>query len=121
LPTTCAKPCRRNGGDLEKIKFLLGHSSIQTTERYLGSDQEIVVAVIDDLGLRGKLIVGRLIWKQPVGKLVDGHPGAILFLDLQCFGDAFWHARMLEEGFFTVLEWMAQTRWSRPPSDAIQA
>ena len=36
---------------LEQIKFLLGHSSIQTTERYLGSEQEIVIAVNDNLGL----------------------------------------------------------------------
>ena len=40
-----------NGGDLEQIKFLLGHASIQTTERYLGSEQEIAVAVNDNLGL----------------------------------------------------------------------
>jgi len=33
------------------FKFLLGHSSIQTTERYLGSEQEIAVAVNDSLGL----------------------------------------------------------------------
>ena len=51
LRRTCAKLCRKNGGDLEQIKFLLGHSSIQTTERYLGSEQEIVVAVNDNLGL----------------------------------------------------------------------
>ena len=51
LRRTCAKLCRKNGGDLEQIKFLLGHSSIQTTERYLGSDQEIVVAVNDNLRL----------------------------------------------------------------------
>ena len=51
LRRTCAKLCRKSGGDLEQIKFLLGHSSIQTTERYLGSDQEIVVAVNDNLGL----------------------------------------------------------------------
>jgi integrase len=50
LRRTCAKLCRKNGGDLEQIKFLLGHSSIQTTERYLGSDQEIAVAVNDNLG-----------------------------------------------------------------------
>jgi integrase len=51
LRRTCAKLCRKNGGDLEQIKFLLGHSSIQTTERYLGSEQEIAVAVNDNLGL----------------------------------------------------------------------
>jgi site-specific recombinase XerD len=27
------KLCREKGGDLEQIKFLLGHASIQTTER----------------------------------------------------------------------------------------
>ncbi len=37
LRRTCAKLCRESGGDLEQIKFLLGHSSIQTTERYLGA------------------------------------------------------------------------------------
>jgi integrase len=51
LRRTCAKLCRKNGGDIEQIKFLLGHSSIQTTERYLGSEQEIVIAVNDNLGL----------------------------------------------------------------------
>jgi integrase len=47
LRRTCAKLCRKRGGDLEQIKFLLGHSSIQATERYLGSEQEIAVAVND--------------------------------------------------------------------------
>jgi integrase len=51
LRRTCAKLCRKSGGDLEQIKFLLGHSSIQTTERYLGSEQDIAVAVNDSLGL----------------------------------------------------------------------
>jgi integrase len=51
LRRTCAKLCRENGGDLEQIKFLLGHSSIQTTERYLGSEQDIEIAVNDNLGL----------------------------------------------------------------------
>jgi integrase len=51
LRRTCAKLCRKNGGDLEQIKFLLGHSSIQTTERYLGAEQEIEIAVNDNLGL----------------------------------------------------------------------
>jgi integrase len=51
LRRTCAKLCRKNGGDLEQIKFLLGHSSIQTTERYLGSEQDIEIAVNDNLEL----------------------------------------------------------------------
>ena len=51
LRRTCAKLCRKSGGDLEQIKFLLGHSSIQKTERYLGSEQEIAVAVNDGIGL----------------------------------------------------------------------
>ena len=56
LRRTCAKLCRKSGGDLEQIKFLLGHSSIQTTERYLGSEQEIAIAVNDNIGsVKGKL------------------------------------------------------------------
>ncbi len=51
LRRTCAKLWRKNGGDLKQIKFLLGHSSIQTTERYVGSEQELSIAVNDNLGL----------------------------------------------------------------------
>jgi integrase len=49
LRRTCAKLCRRAGGDLQQIQFLLGHASIQTTERYLGTGQELVTAVNDRL------------------------------------------------------------------------
>ena len=48
---TCAKLCRASGGELEQIQFLLGHASIQTTERYLGSRQNLKEAVNDRLGL----------------------------------------------------------------------
>jgi site-specific recombinase XerD len=51
---TCAKLCRKRGGDLEQIKFLLGHASIQTTERYLGAEQDFISAVNDNLGLESK-------------------------------------------------------------------
>ena len=51
LRRTCAKLCRKAGGDLEQIQLLLGHSSIQTTERYLGTDQNLTIAVNDNLGL----------------------------------------------------------------------
>jgi len=36
LRRTCARLCHQAGGELERIQFLLGHVSIQTTERYLG-------------------------------------------------------------------------------------
>ena len=49
LRRTAAKLCRSKGGELEQIKFLLGHESILTTERYLGSDQDLKNAVNDAL------------------------------------------------------------------------
>ena len=51
LRRTCAKLCHKAGGDLEQIKFLLGPSSIQTTEHYLGSEQDIAIAVNEGIGL----------------------------------------------------------------------
>jgi site-specific recombinase XerD len=46
--------CHLAGGELEQIQFLLGHASVQTTERYLGCKQRIRQAVNDriDLGAR---------------------------------------------------------------------
>jgi integrase len=35
LRRSCAKLCHTAGGELEQIQFLLGHVSVQTTERYL--------------------------------------------------------------------------------------
>jgi len=51
LRRTCAKLCRKSGGELEQIRLLLGHASIRTTERYLGTEQNLSVAVNDGLGL----------------------------------------------------------------------
>ena len=44
LRRTCARLCHSAGGELEQIQFLLGHRSIETTERYLGSRQRLVHA-----------------------------------------------------------------------------
>jgi site-specific recombinase XerD len=51
LRRTCARLCHMAGGELEQIQFLLGHSSVQTTERYLGCKQKLHHAVNDRMGL----------------------------------------------------------------------
>jgi integrase len=51
LRRTCARLCHLAGGELDQIQFLLGHVSIQTTERYLGCKQKLRIAVNDRLGL----------------------------------------------------------------------
>lgn len=51
LRRTCARLCRQAGGELEQIQFLLGHVSVETTERYLGCKQRFQNAVNDAIGL----------------------------------------------------------------------
>jgi len=57
LRRTCAKLCHDRGGELEQIQFLLGHASVQTTERYLGCKQNLGHPVNDlfDLAKDGRL------------------------------------------------------------------
>src|SRR2546421_3348737 len=52
LRRTCAKLCHSSGGELEQIQFLLGHASVQTTERYLGCKQNLGHPVNDLFNLR---------------------------------------------------------------------
>ena len=52
LRRTTAKLCRAAGGELEQIQLLLGHSSVQTTERYLGTKQDLVHAPNDGIKLK---------------------------------------------------------------------
>ena len=49
LRRTCARLCHAAGGELEQIQFLLGHASVQTTERYIGCKQDLSRAVNDRL------------------------------------------------------------------------
>jgi len=51
LRRTCARLCHAAGGELEQIQLLLGHVSVQTTERYLGCKQRIRSAVNDRIGI----------------------------------------------------------------------
>jgi len=51
LRRTCAKLCRESGGELEQIQLLLGHASVQTTERYLGTKQDLSHAPNDKIRL----------------------------------------------------------------------
>jgi site-specific recombinase XerD len=52
LRRSCAKMCRAAGGELDQIQLLLGHASVQTTERYLGTKQDLVHAPNDGIKLR---------------------------------------------------------------------
>ena len=47
LRRSCARLCHDAGGELEQIQFLLGHASVETTERYLGFKQRFREAVND--------------------------------------------------------------------------
>lgn len=51
LRRSCARLCRDSGGELDQIQFLLGHVSVQTTEKYLGCKQRLREAVNDRLGI----------------------------------------------------------------------
>jgi site-specific recombinase XerD len=51
LRRSCARFCHAAGGELEQIQFLLGHVSVQTTERYLGCKQRFREAVNDRIGI----------------------------------------------------------------------
>ena len=50
LRRSCARFCHDSGGELEQIQFLLGHVSVQTTEKYLGCKQRFRHAVNDQRG-----------------------------------------------------------------------
>jgi site-specific recombinase XerD len=51
LRRSCARLCHNAGGELEQIQFLLGHVSVQTTEKYLGCKQRLRQAVNDKIGI----------------------------------------------------------------------
>ena len=44
---TCARLCHDCSGELEQIRFLLGHASVQTTALYIGTKQKLQDAVND--------------------------------------------------------------------------
>jgi integrase len=52
LRRTCARLCRNDGGGLEQIQMLLGHSSPKITEQYLGTKQEPQAAPNERVVLR---------------------------------------------------------------------
>lgn len=52
LRRTFAKLAHKGGSGVDQIQLSLGHASIQTTERYLGVDQNLTDAPCDRLGLR---------------------------------------------------------------------
>jgi integrase len=62
LRRTFAKLAHKGGAAIDQIQLSLGHESIQTTEEYLGVEQDLTDAPCDHLGLR----LGGLIRHRPV-------------------------------------------------------
>lgn len=54
LRRTFAKLAHKGGAGVDQIQLSLGHSSMQTTEAYLGVEQDLTDAPCDHLGLRLK-------------------------------------------------------------------
>jgi len=52
LRRTFAKLAHKGGSGIDQIQLSLGHGSIQTTEKYLGVEQDLTDAPCDHLGLR---------------------------------------------------------------------
>jgi site-specific recombinase XerD len=52
LRRTFAKLAHKGHAAIEQIRISLGHASIQTTEQYLGIEQDLIDAPCDHLGLR---------------------------------------------------------------------
>ncbi len=52
LRRTFAKLAYQGGSALDQIQLSLGYGSIQTTERYLGVEQDLTDAPCDHLGLK---------------------------------------------------------------------
>jgi len=74
LRRTCAKLCHSSGGEIEQIQFLLGHASVQTTERYLGCKQNLGHPVNDRFSLA---IVGAASAEEPESMQATGAGGTI--------------------------------------------
>jgi len=51
IVAAAARSCAA-GGELEQIQMLLGHASVQTTERYLGTKQDLVHVPNDGIKLK---------------------------------------------------------------------
>lgn len=51
LRRSFARFCRASGGALEQVQLLLGHSSVVTTEKYLGTQQDLVNSPNDAIKL----------------------------------------------------------------------
>lgn len=55
LRRTFAKLAHKGGSPIDQIQLSLGHDSIQTTEKYLGVEQDLTDAPCDHLGLKIKI------------------------------------------------------------------
>jgi integrase len=70
LRRTFAKLARGGGADLEQIQLSLGHASIQTTQRYLGTRQDFQDAPADRFGTAAAWRLTALFHLQYMGVII---------------------------------------------------
>ena len=68
LRRSCARLCHGCGGELEQIQFLLGHASVQTTERYIGCKQKLKKAVNDRFGISVASDAAYEVWELAIAR-----------------------------------------------------
>lgn len=57
--------CHASGGELEQIQFLLGHVSVETTERYLGCNGRLRQAVMTNSGWNRVPVIRIPVFEKP--------------------------------------------------------
>jgi Phage integrase family len=74
LRRTFAKLAHKRGSRLDQIQLSLGHSSIQTTERYLGIEQDLTSAPCDFFEVEALIVASTSVRRESAARFFGGVP-----------------------------------------------